>query len=158
MKTKTNKNYCVYAVAVSVNGKNYIYFGSGDKVEPARRRYDFINGHRISKKAQNLKGNYWEPSIAVLHRNLTKKQAVGVENELIGIFNEDDRVLNEYAAKTNGKYGKNKKLVLYSVVQTLNSLNFLSNIVELDDFKGLGFTQEEIHVMKTLVDLWNSLE
>lgn len=166
MKTKTNKNYCVYAVAVSVNDKKYVYIGSGDNNEPNRRRYDFIKGHSVSKGVKKLKGNYWKPQICVLRKGLTKKQAIGVENELIGIFNETDGLLNEYAAKKSGKYGRNKKTILENTVKILNAIHIFSEMKEDGWFAIVGdgtffprfYCREEIKAMKALVDLWNSLE
>lgn len=165
MKTKTNKNYCVYAVAVSVNDKKYVYIGSGDSNEPNRRRYDFIKGHSVSKGVKKLKGNFWKPQICVLCKGLTKKQALGVENELIGIFNETDGLLNEYAAKSSGKYGKNKKVILNNTVEILNTIHVFSEtdgdawgiMIGKGTFLRIYCT-EEIKVMLSLVDLWNSLE
>lgn len=144
---KTKKTYCLYAMVINseVDGKDYVYIGSGDKQEPTRRAYDVKNMHFVNQDIWDI-GPKGDPVVSVLLTDIpTKKMATSVENELVRAINnfpKKNLLLNKYHPRQQVKYGRNSNIVRFLVTHVLFTIGMfgpyekeLESKLEKDDFK-----------------------
>ena len=155
---KDFENYVVYGLVVTTNEKNYIYIGSGDKAEPARRMYDFRKQHSVSNRIQhNTKnGNFWKVSKVIINYKLTKNDALLLENELVGILAGHPQCLNTNKPLKDAECKSPIEALRRARQKAVNFLQTASFIRGLEDnplYKIIGLNDAILNFYKTAVEI-----
>lgn len=154
---KDFENYVVYGLVVTTNEKNYIYIGSGDKAEPARRMYDFRKQHSVSNRIQhNTKnGNFWKVSKVIINCNITKNAALLLENELVGILAGHSQCLNTNKPLKGTEWASIEELhkARQKTVNFLQTASFVRGLEDNPLYKVIGLNDTILNFYKTVVEI-----